>query len=142
MNYTRKPNFHSNKLDYFFHHTSSEYTLRGEIWLEKNGRIFIDSKRVTLLILINEYGSLAAAARSMKLGYNTAWLWIMAMNRLSPSPLVERGAGGANGGYSVLTTQGQKIIDEYKKLNSSLKETINESHNIEPVIESKILVSV
>lgn len=103
----------------------TEYMIKGEIWLEKNDDLFLDLKRVTLLSLIDKFGSLAAAARAMRLSYNTAWLWIMAMNRLSPQPLVERGAGGSNGGYSVLTRQGHKIIEEYNRYSNGLEQTIN-----------------
>ncbi len=107
-------------------HNGRGYMVKGEIWLEKNGQIFVDSNRVTLLRLINQYGSLAAAARTMKLGYNTAWLWIMAMNRLSARPLVRKSPGGTKGGFSALTTHGRKIIAEYSKLNLRLKDSIEE----------------
>ncbi|MFA5307863.1 MAG: hypothetical protein WC370_00060 [Dehalococcoidales bacterium] len=99
--------------------------VRGTIWLEKDGRLYLDIKRATLLGLIDRLGSLAAAARSMGLSYNTAWLWVMAMNRLSPRPLVKKGSGGSSGGYSVLTAQGSRVIAEYSRLNSSLEETID-----------------
>jgi len=126
-----KRDFQSEKIACPSQNTHSGYMIRGEIWLEKNGTIYMDSKRVTLLRLIDKCGSLAAAARSMKQGYNTARLWIMAMNHLSPSPLVEREAGGINGGYSKLTRQGHEIIANYNKLNGSLKEAIGESENLQ-----------
>ena len=99
----------------------SGYTIKGEVWMEKDGRVFLDSNRINLLSLINKYGSLAAAARFMGLGYNSAWLWIMDMNRMSPLPLVKRSSGGINGGYSVLTEHGQSVIQEYNKLNGRFK---------------------
>lgn len=126
-----KRDFRGEKSYYFTHHTHAGYLVRGEIWLEKNGTVFMDSKRLTLLRLIDKHGSLAAAARTMKLGYNTAWLWVMAMNHLSSSPLVERGSGGVNGGYSKLTRQGHRVIENYNKLNGSLKEAIGESENLQ-----------
>ena len=70
-----------------------------------------------LLECIERFGSIAAAARYMKLGYRNAWLWIEAMNRLSPSPLVEKSTGGASGGYTRLTEEGQKVLAEYRELN-------------------------
>jgi len=100
--------------------------VRGEIWIEKSGRLYMNTKRATLLDLIDEFGSLVAAARSMKLGYNTAWLWVMAMNRLSPIPLVKMGCGGANGGYSMLTEEGRRVVANFKQLNGSLENTMNQ----------------
>ncbi len=105
------------------------YMISGNIWIEKNGKLYVDTKRATMLSLIDKLGSLAAAARSMKLGYNTAWLWVTTMNRLSPYPLVKRGCGGANGGYSILTAQGKTIVTEFNRLDYSLKETINRITN-------------
>lgn len=122
MKKTGKTDFRGEKSAFYTHHIGSGYMIKGEVWLEKNGRLFMDSNRVNLLCLVDQFGSLAAAARSMGLGYNSAWLWIIEMNRLSPRPLVVRSAGGVNGGYSVLTEHGRRIIAEYTRLNSEIKE--------------------
>jgi molybdate transport repressor ModE-like protein len=105
----------------------SGYIVKGEVWMEKDGRIFLDSNRINLLCLIDKYGSLADAASFMGLGYNSAWLWIMDMNRLSPQPLVKRGSGGVNGGYSLLTGHGHPVIHEYYKLNCKFKKVAIDS---------------
>ena len=108
------------------HHLHPGCLVRGEIWLEKDGSLYLNAKRVTLLSLIDKFGSLAAAARSIGVTYNTAWLWVETMNRLSSSQLVKRSCGGANGGYSVLTSQGKMILAEYDRFNRCLKETIKQ----------------
>ena len=69
-----------------------------------------------LLERIGKFGSIAAAARSMGLGYRNAWLWIEATNRLAPTPLVEKTPGGARGGGARLTEEGQKAIIRYHQL--------------------------
>ncbi len=46
----------------------------------------------------------------MQLGYRNAWLWVEAMNRLAPAPLVEKATGGIGGGYTRLTEEGQRVI--------------------------------
>jgi len=75
-----------------------------------------------LLERLEELGSIAAAARSMRLTYRNAWLWIDAMNRLAPSPLVEKITGGAGGGHAQLTDEGRKAIASYKELRARLAE--------------------
>jgi molybdate transport system regulatory protein len=70
---------------------------------------------------IDQLGSISAAARSMKLAYRNAWLWVEAMNRLSPSPLVEKATGGAKGGYARLTEAGRRIIAEYKDKRNQVR---------------------
>ena len=70
---------------------------------------------------IDQLGSISAAAKSMKLAYRNAWLWVEAMNRLAPRPLVEKSTGGARGGYARLTEEGRRIIGEYKEKRSSVR---------------------
>ena len=55
--------------------------LRSKVWLEKDGKLFMGWGRATLLDRIDKLGSISAAARSMKLAYRNAWLWVEAMNR-------------------------------------------------------------
>lgn len=74
--------------------------------------------RVRLLEHIGRLGSIAAAARSMRMGYRNAWLEVEAMNRLAPAPLVEKATGGAGGGHARLTENGRKVISEYKGLRA------------------------
>jgi len=77
--------------------------------------------RVMLLERIDKLGSIAAAARSMKLGYRNAWLWVEAANRLAPAPLVEKAAGGAKGGHARLTEEGRKAVRNYKELRAKFQ---------------------
>jgi molybdate transport system regulatory protein len=99
--------------------------LRSKVWLEKDGKLFMGWGRVTLLERIDQLGSISAAARSMKLAYRNAWLWVEAMNRLAPSPLVEKSTGGIKGGYARLTEEGRRIINEYKDKRRQVREILD-----------------
>jgi len=116
------PRFRAGKPSRFAHHPELGYTLRGRIWVEKDGELYMGWGRAMLLERIDRFGSIAAAARSMKLGYRNAWLWIEAMNRLAPVPLVEKTAGGAGGGYARLTKEGRKAVKQYKELRAKFDE--------------------
>lgn len=94
--------------------------------MEKDGELYMGWGRVMLLERIEELGSIAAAARSMRLGYRNAWLWIEAMNRLAPAPLVEKTAGGAGGGCARLTDEGRKAVGQYKDLRAKLEEFLRQ----------------
>ncbi len=126
MKLKEKSDFRYKKATYISYNLHPGCLVRGEIWLEKDGSLYLNAKRVALLSLIDKFGSLTAAARSIGVTYNTAWLWVEAMNRLSSSQLVKRSCGGANGGYSVLTSQGKMIVAEYDRFNRCLKETIKQ----------------
>jgi molybdate transport system regulatory protein len=99
----------------------------GRIWLEKDGELYMGWGRAMLLERIAELGSIAAAARSMKLGYRNAWLWVEAMNRLAPAPLIEKVTGGAGGGHARLTGEGRKAIARYKELRAKFQEFLKEA---------------
>src|SRR4030065_361789 len=81
------------------HKPESGIVLRSKVWLEKDGKLFMGWGRATLLERIDKLGSISAAARSMKLAYRNAWLWVEAMNRLASTPLVIKSTRGAKGGH-------------------------------------------
>jgi len=107
------------------HRPESGIVVRSKVWLEKDGKLFMGFGRATLLERIDQFGSISAAARSMHLAYRNAWLWVEAMNRLAPSPLVEKSTGGARGGYARLTDEGRRIINDYKEKRASVRDIIN-----------------
>jgi molybdate transport system regulatory protein len=110
----------------FSHHPQSGYMVASKIWLEKDGELYMGWGRAMLLERIDKLGSIAAAARSMKLGYRNAWLWIQAANRLAPSPLVEKTAGGAGGKHARLTEEGRKAVARYKELRAKFEEFLKQ----------------
>ena len=115
---TESPKFKSKKPRRFSIRTQSGYTIGGRLWLEKDGKLYIGWGRTRLLERIDKLGSIAEAARSMKLGYRNAWLWVDSMNQLAPAPLVENINGGPGGRHARLTEEGRKAIREYKELRT------------------------
>jgi len=126
VNKTKIPRFRVGKPSRFAHHPEPNYVVRGRIWIEKDGELYMGWGRVLLLERIDKFGSIAAAARSMRLGYRNAWLWVEAANRLAPSPLVEKASGGIGGGHTRLTEEGQKVISQYKELRAKLEEFLEQ----------------
>ena len=124
MSKTEMPKFKVGKPHRFSRHPEPGYLVKGRIWLEKDGELYMGRGRALLLERIDEFGSVAAAARSMGLGYRNAWLWIEAVNRLAPSPLVEKTKGGTGGGHARLTKEGRRAIEQYKELRARFHEFI------------------
>ena len=100
--------------------------VRSKVWLEKDGKLFMGWGRATLLERIDQLGSISAAAKSMRLTYRNAWLWVEAINRLAPVPLVEKSAGGERGGYARLTGEGHRIVAEYKEKRARFQELLRQ----------------
>jgi len=123
---TKIPKFRPKKPSRFSHHPELGYMIRGRIWVEKEGELYMGWGRVLLLERIDKFGSIAAAARSMRLGYRNAWLWVEAINRLAPAPLVEKTAGGAGGGHARLTEEGREAIAQYKELRAKFEEFLKD----------------
>jgi molybdate transport system regulatory protein len=99
----------------------SGIVMRSKVWVEKDGKLLMGWGRATLLDRIDQLGSISAAAKSMKLTYRNAWLWVEAMNHLASLPLVEKSAGGERGGFARLTAEGRRIVAEYKKERAKIR---------------------
>jgi len=123
---TEIPKFTVKKPSHLSHHPRPGYSVSGRIWLEKDGELYMGGGREMLLERIDKMGSIAAAARSMKLGYRNAWLWVEAANRLAPSPLVEKVAGGPGGGRTRLTDEGRRAVKQYKQLRAKFERFLNQ----------------
>ena len=117
MNKNRKP---SNILHQ--PHPHPGYEIRGRVWVDKDGELYMGGGRAILLEKIDDLGSIAAAARAMGLGYRNAWLWIQTANRLAGMPLVEKTTGGPGGGHTRLTAEGRKAVAQYKELHAKFEE--------------------
>lgn len=77
-----------------------------------------------LLERIDATGSITAAASAMGMSYKAAWEAVAAINNLSEQPLVERKAGGANGGGTTLTTYGRRVAGAYRRLEQEREEVL------------------
>ena len=104
--------------------------LKFKIWVESDDEMFLGNGRVNLLQAIGEHGSISAAAKHIGLSYKKAWEQVDHMNALSPEPLVERSTGGAGGGGTLLTEQGEKLVQEFSRMRGLLEEKINNSSTL------------
>ncbi|MEX3774246.1 TOBE domain-containing protein [Pseudomonas sp. MYb118] len=75
-------------------------------------------QRIALLQHIAEQGSITRAAKSAGLSYKAAWDAIDELNNLAQKPLVERSVGGKGGGGAKLSSEGERILRLYQKLQA------------------------
>jgi molybdate transport system regulatory protein len=95
---------------------SKGFKIKGRLWIEKNGKIFLSWGRVVLLERIRDTGSIAAAARSLEMAYSHAWSLVKTMNRLAERELVTRSLGGSRGGGARLTPEGEDAVARFWEL--------------------------
>ena len=70
----------------------------------------ISDKRLEVLRLVGESGSISQAARDAGISYKAAWQAIDTLTSLSGVALVERTVGGAGGGGARITPQGMQLL--------------------------------
>jgi molybdate transport system regulatory protein len=94
--------------------------IRSKIWLEIDGETVFGSGRRALLEEIEELGSINKAAKTVNISYRKALSYIQSMERRLGVRLVDRKAGGENGGGAVLTAEAKKLLLRYKILEDGI----------------------
>ena len=104
--------------------------IRVRCWVDIDGRKFLGPGRIELLRLIEETGSIAKAARSMKMSYKKAWAGVSEMNEAALNPFVVAKKGGKKGGGTELTEAGRKVVEAYTKLLSRINLIISKERDL------------
>jgi molybdate transport system regulatory protein len=92
-----------------------------KLWLEDGGKLVLSDYRVRLLVLIDETGSLADPAAGLGLSYRRAWGKVREIEQNLGARLVESAAGGAGGGGSRLTPEGQRLVLLYRRFQEAMR---------------------
>jgi molybdate transport system regulatory protein len=100
--------------------------IKGRLWIDRQGEIFLSWGRVVLLEQIRETGSIAAAARALKMAYSHAWTLVANINNLAGEELVSRSFGGRNGGKAWLTPAGEAAITQFWELAAKFREWLKD----------------
>lgn len=78
--------------------------------------IAVGPGKIALLEAIASTGSITAAAKELGMSYRRAWLLVNEMNRSMVRPAVGTATGGARGGGTLLTPEGEAMIDLYRAI--------------------------
>lgn len=82
---------------------------------------FFDGRVAMLLALIDETGSVRSACTRMQLSYSSGWNIIRKLESQLSRPLIERMQGGAGGGSSRLTREGERFLKLYEAFEEELR---------------------
>ena len=91
----------------------------------KNKKFLLSSGRAELLRLIDETGSLTKSAEKMKMSYRHAWGIIQKINKSVGEDIVISERGGKEGGRTVLTEAGKKILKLYLEKEKMVEKALN-----------------
>jgi molybdate transport system regulatory protein len=104
----------------------SNLNLHYSIWMTtKEGDNAISDQRLQLLIAINSLGSLRAASLHMGISYRKAWGDLRATEKLLGFQLIEKHRGGKDGGTSMLTEDGVKLVNAYNVFSAEFQEAVD-----------------
>jgi len=82
--------------------------------------------KADLLDAIAKTGSIAAAARRLRMSYRRAWTLVKALNAAFRAPLVEAAKGGERGGGARLTPTGAEVLQRYRRMEACAAAAIAE----------------
>ena len=85
--------------------------------------VFFDEQTATLLTLVDETHSVRAACKRMQLSYSSGWNMLRALESQLNRPLITRSQGGAGGGRSTLTEDGERVLRLYKAYAAAVRES-------------------
>lgn len=105
------------KINYYFRveSESNEKILSEEHWL--------------LLKAIRHSGSLTEAAKKRNISYRQTWQKLKDAETKLGFKLVNKSRGGSNGGETLLTEQGERIIEFFDKLYFEINKDIQQTYN-------------
>jgi molybdate transport system regulatory protein len=102
---------------------------RLKLWVEKDGNLVLSDYRVRILQLVDETGSLSEAAERMGLSYRRAWGKVREIEKNLGRSLVESEVGGAGGGGSKLTEDGQRLVALYERFRRKMEGDLGKEFN-------------
>jgi len=99
--------------------------IKSKLWIEENGRPVFGTGKRMLLEAIDRTGSINRAAQELNMSYRKAWGTLRAMEERLGAKLVERQAGGREGGGAVLTGDAKKFIKQFEILEKGLQQYVD-----------------
>ena len=103
---------------------SSKPDLRPQIRIMFRKAIAMGPGKADLLRVIEETGSISAAARQMEMSYRRAWLLVDAMNQAFKSPVVVTLTGGKAGGGAAVTEFGKEVLQRYRAMEAKASASV------------------
>ncbi|MCF8234773.1 MAG: LysR family transcriptional regulator [Bacteroidales bacterium] len=104
------------------------YLFNYKVWLSTiTGQGIIDEDKYRILKLIKEKGSLKAAVKKVGVSYRKAWGDLKTAEEHLGYQIITKQRGGKEGGTTVLTSKGEKLIEAYEALQEKFDDSVEEA---------------
>lgn len=80
--------------------------------------------KAELLSLVAATGSIAEAAKRMRMSYMRAWSLVQTMNACFKQPVVRATRGGRERGGAELTQTGRRVLARYQHMEQAAREAV------------------
>ncbi|KQT42136.1 MULTISPECIES: winged helix-turn-helix domain-containing protein [unclassified Methylophilus] len=87
-----------------------------KIRISHEGNTALGPGKIELLQMIEQHGSISAAAKQMQMSYRRAWELVDVMNRCFDQVVVLSSTGGTHGGGAQVTEFGKSLIGAYQQI--------------------------
>jgi molybdate transport system regulatory protein len=104
----------------------NDIDIRSKLWIEVDGDPVFGRGRRFLLEAIDSCGSINQAAKEIGISYRRAWSYIKNMEERLNIRLVERQAGGKNGGGAALTEEARDFLERYRAFEQGINEYVDQ----------------
>jgi len=112
-------------------------------WIEFEGKPVMGRGGYDILKSIEKFQSISKASRALGMSYRFMWDYIKRMEAILGEKVVESERGGIEGGRTVLTPLGRKLIDIYENFENTLKSALNGAKGVvEDVRENRVVVTL
>ena len=109
----------------------NEIEVRSKVWLERAGGVAVSGWRIGLLEEVQATGSLTAACERMNVPYRTAWYKLKEMEEHLRVKLLDTQSGGAAGGGSSLTREGEDLVRRFRRAYEGVEALVAERFSAE-----------
>jgi molybdate transport system regulatory protein len=105
----------------------SSINLHYKVWMsDSQEKGILGDGKWKMLKLIDEKGSLKAACDELGYTYRRTWGNLRKIEIFFGFPLLEKHRGGTEGGKTILTEEGRKLVKAFDKFHASVDVTIQQ----------------
>src|SRR5512142_1092615 len=106
----------------------SDIEFHYKIWIsDKKGHGILGDGKWQTLKTIDRTGSLRAACEELGYTYRRTWGNLKKIEQFFGFPLLEKHRGGSEGGTTVLTAEGKKLVAAFDKFHASVDSVIQKN---------------